>query len=81
MSKDVHTEHCCRIHGCKYASVDCTVMNGVEQSYPCEQCSDSTKIKVAIGTLNFDTLVKEHGAVRDVCLMFADEGIVWVKPG
>lgn len=56
-------------------------MNGVEQSYPCEQCSDSTKIKVAIGTLNFDTLVKKHGAVKDVCLMFADEAIAWVKPG
>ena len=39
-SKDVHTEHCCTIHGCKYGSTDCTVVKGLkEQSFPCEDCS------------------------------------------
>ncbi len=38
---DVHTEHCCLTHGCKYGNVDneCTVVSGEEkQSYPCENC-------------------------------------------
>lgn len=37
--KDVHTEHCCRFHGCKYNSKDCTVVHkGALQAYPCEDC-------------------------------------------
>lgn len=37
--KDVHTEHCCKTHGCKYADVNCTVVSGQkEQSLPCEIC-------------------------------------------
>lgn len=37
--KDVHTEHCCVIHGCKYGDDGCTVYSGEkEQSYPCEHC-------------------------------------------
>lgn len=38
--RDVHTEHCCKEHGCKYGSDDraCTVANGTPQSFPCEQC-------------------------------------------
>jgi len=36
---DVHTEHCCAIHGCKYGDPDCTVETGKRlQSYPCETC-------------------------------------------
>lgn len=39
--KDVHTEHCCRQHGCKYGDADCTVELGiVSQSHPCEHCDD-----------------------------------------
>ncbi len=39
--KDVHTEHCCRFHGCKYGSAVCTVVaKGVVQAYPCEDCDD-----------------------------------------
>ena len=42
--KDVHTEHCCRFHGCKYGLAgrqDCTVVNkGALQSYPCEDCTE-----------------------------------------
>lgn len=37
--KDVHTEHCCVIHGCKYGKDDCPVMNDVKrQSHACESC-------------------------------------------
>ena len=39
--KDVHTEHCCIVHGCKYglSSAGCTVCDGIApQSYPCESC-------------------------------------------
>lgn len=37
--KDVHTEHCCLKHGCKYGDEDCTVTTGLApQSYDCEQC-------------------------------------------
>ena len=42
---DVHTEHCCKWHGCKYGWGDpireakCTVLQGAPQSYPCEYCS------------------------------------------
>lgn len=36
---DVHTEHCCVEHGCKYGSDSCTVVAlGVKQSFPCEAC-------------------------------------------
>jgi hypothetical protein len=36
--QDVHTEHCCRIHGCKYGLLDghCSVANGAKRpSFPC----------------------------------------------
>jgi hypothetical protein len=37
--KDVHTEHCCKIHGCKYGDSDCSVAMGTKkQSHPCESC-------------------------------------------
>ena len=36
---DVHTEHCCKVHGCKYGDADCTVVTGKKkQAYPCESC-------------------------------------------
>lgn len=43
-NKDVHTEHCCIRHGCKYAwqqstKPHCTVKSGEKpQSYMCEMC-------------------------------------------
>lgn len=38
-SRDVHTEHCCKEHGCKYYGEDCTVFQGDKtQSFPCEDC-------------------------------------------
>lgn len=37
--RDVHTEHCCITHGCKYGDEDCTVATGkMPQSYDCEVC-------------------------------------------
>lgn len=37
--RDVHTEHCCLAHGCKYGDENCTVTNKQKtQSYPCEWC-------------------------------------------
>ncbi len=37
--KDVHTEHCCAKHGCKYGDDDCTVTTGLApQSFDCESC-------------------------------------------
>jgi len=40
--KDVHTEHCCILHGCKYGNdVFCTVVTKqAPQSYCCESCGD-----------------------------------------
>jgi hypothetical protein len=36
---DVHTEHCCLKHGCKYRDDDCTVVTGkAPQSFKCETC-------------------------------------------
>lgn len=37
--KNVHTEHCCKMHGCKYGDERCPVVDGTQkQSYPCESC-------------------------------------------
>lgn len=39
--KDVHTEHCCSKHGCKYGDKACPVATGKKkQSYPCEICHE-----------------------------------------
>lgn len=39
-AKDVHTEHCCQRHGCKYGeSETCPVETGAKpQSFACEAC-------------------------------------------
>jgi hypothetical protein len=38
---DVHTEHCCLEHGCKYGDEDCSVTNySQKQSFPCPECDD-----------------------------------------
>jgi len=38
-NRDVHTEHCCTVHGCKYVDDDCPVVTKkkVQSSY-CEEC-------------------------------------------
>ncbi len=40
--KDVHTEHCCVLHGCKYGQDPfCTVVTRKsDQSFLCEQCEE-----------------------------------------
>ena len=40
VKKDIHTEHCCVEHGCKYGEDDfCSVVNKLKpQSFPCELC-------------------------------------------
>lgn len=40
-NRDVHTEHCCIAHGCKYGDdEECTVASGKKgQSYPCITCA------------------------------------------
>lgn len=35
---DVHDSHCCKKHGCKYNSQDCTVESGLHQGIKCEMC-------------------------------------------
>lgn len=39
---DVHTEHCCEAHGCKYSQdATCTVVTGqLKQSFTCEWCDE-----------------------------------------
>lgn len=59
--QDVHTEHCCFKHGCKYSDKDCTVQLGIKkQSFPCETCeyakecmSNTDKLYTAIQKLGF----------------------------
>lgn len=42
--KDVHTEHCCIKHGCKYRDEDCPVANGQKPaSFDCEDCNAPRK--------------------------------------
>ena len=53
-NKDVHTEHCCVRHHCKYGEDDfyCTVKTGKKrQSFVCEDCEEE-------GILNLTTLRK-----------------------
>lgn len=42
-NKDVHTEHCCILHGCEYdAGSDCPVESGQKkQSFMCEWCDET----------------------------------------
>lgn len=50
--KDVHTEHCCVRHGCKYNKINCTVaprgmfrgrIKPKKQSFPCMVCDDELR--------------------------------------
>lgn len=37
----VHTEHCCKIHGCKYGDDGCPVADETKsQSMPCQVCRE-----------------------------------------
>lgn len=47
-NKDVHTEHCCVKHGCKYGDgIECSVESGQKtQSFRCESCIMLTRYAV-----------------------------------
>lgn len=37
--ENVHKNHCCILHGCKYGDGNCPVVSGeIKQKYKCEQC-------------------------------------------
>ena len=41
MNIEVHVEHCCKWHGCKYGDENCPVANGkIKQKYLCEWCCE-----------------------------------------
>ena len=65
-TKDVHTEHCCVIHGCKYGQHDtCSVVNERKpQSFICEDCDDAgiedvSKIKEYLDMRKISTSTEE----------------------
>ena len=40
-NNNVHKNHCCQSHGCKYGDADCPVVSGqVLQAFPCELCEE-----------------------------------------
>lgn len=40
-NRDVHTEHCCIGHGCKYSNDDCTVVTRKKvQTWECYECHE-----------------------------------------
>lgn len=49
----VHSAHCCKKHGCKYADMYCPVRNGsVVQMYRCEMCDyEDDKVREAVELL------------------------------
>lgn len=60
-NQDVHTEHCCLKHGCKYMGKDCTVESGEKvQSYRCEYCEDELQRLNA----SFDAKVTKGGSLK-----------------
>lgn len=72
MAKDVHTEHCCIHHGCKYMSpqTPCTVESGEKtQSHPCEECGErSFKVEQALQRFRDDfesDFMLEDGLIVD----------------
>lgn len=69
--KNVHTEHCCFVHGCKYGDDDCPVEGGVQiQSFKCEACAwnedEREREEKAGKPPSFENLINQHGpdAVR-----------------
>jgi len=72
---DVHTEHCCKKHGCKYSfgdvesEAECTVVNGEKsQSFPCETC------EFAVEQLRHTFTPAEHALImRGLALLVLGE--------
>jgi hypothetical protein len=65
--KDVHTEHCCVLHGCKYGNDDCPVQLGdKKQSFPCETCdADGIKRVPDPDDPHYDVLSMNDNELRD----------------
>jgi len=62
--KDVHTEHCCERHGCKYWS-DCPVEKRAEPSSgPCELCYSDAEDDEEIARFANDLLEARDSAIR-----------------
>lgn len=66
--KDVHTSHCCKDHGCKYADPQCTVTTGrAAQEHPCEQCDDEPNpesLVINVWEASITGFDSEHRALR-----------------
>ena len=61
---DVHTEHCCAEHGCKYSDKDCSVVTKqLKQSYPCEACVERED-HLSTQEHEFLSLVKKHLSIE-----------------
>jgi len=59
--KNVHTEHCCVNHGCKYGDIDCPVWLALQpQSFPCEECNNVAPI-----TPSEDVLTKRRNKAQE----------------
>lgn len=62
MVKDVHTEHCCIHHGCKYGDEDCTVTTGkAPQSFPCEYCGEDEREDKIAGEAIYRAMYEHQG--------------------
>jgi hypothetical protein len=61
MATDVHTEHCCIAHGCKYGHDKCTVMTKKKpQSGYCETCyfaAERLTVRGVMGASIYDMLI------------------------
>lgn len=61
-NRDVHTEHRCILHGCKYGDADCTVMTRqLAQSYQCETCNEYLYSEHAIPIQRFYSFMFKLG--------------------
>lgn len=59
--KNVHTEHCCVIHGCKYGEEDCCVVTKrLPQSFNCERCEED-------GIHDLDDLKRVVAGITQTC--------------
>lgn len=63
--KDVHTAHCCILHGCKYGNRDrdCTVFtHGETQDGPCQICVEylDEDIESALSTVEVLKFLAKH---------------------
>ena len=73
-TKDVHTEHCCIIHGCKYWDDNCTVTTKQKkQSFRCEDCGNLTD------TERMEWLVKHPNECYDLASKYATDRLDFRK--